>query len=398
MEPLKLDKTRLLPKRRAATPGTATATSTATQPASVPPSGIVRTVYLGVTQRQPLQQAFSAAAAAAAPMGRHLIESGTSPKAVITLWMLGRTLRNGLLLVMFGLTFVLITALLWSTIESKPLLVVAGTLLSLGPLPIRGALSWLRRAPHPATNTVPWLVVYQLSVCLLIGMGFSETSGRALRRSGDWFLGEAEGLLPRRYKRLSFAVGLWLENLDRLEEHQMLVNVPQGEAPASATVAPPRAAATPPLWIHPLAGPERVMPPNPACRFGAPRPGTRPTWCVSGHCGIDLPHPVGTPIHAVFEGQVIAVAEDARSGRYVQLAHKDQSILTTYIHLEPKVLVKVGDKIRAGQKLGTIGLTGVLHSAPHLHLDVRVKDERGTYRHIDPEPYVASWALVRAPQ
>ena len=33
---------------------------------------------------------------------------------------------------------------------------------------------------------------------------------------------------------------------------------------------------------------------------------------------------------------------------------------------------------------------------PEYYFDIRVRDARGTLRHIDPEPYVLGWTLAQA--
>ena len=46
---------------------------------------------------------------------------------------------------------------------------------------------------------------------------------------------------------------------------------------------------------------------NESTIFGATRPGQRPAECGRGHCGVDLFDARGTTVHAVADGQVVAV-------------------------------------------------------------------------------------------
>ena len=68
-----------------------------------------------------------------------------------------------------------------------------------------------------------------------------------------------------------------------------------------------------------------------------------------------------------------------------------------YMHLDPRVKVKKGDKVRKGQLIGHVartGLMGPLHaSKPHLHLQVKRGNDK-----IDPEPLMKSyWAKSGGP-
>ena len=51
-------------------------------------------------------------------------------------------------------------------------------------------------------------------------------------------------------------------------------------------------------------------------------------------------------------------------------------------------------KVKAGDVVGYVGLTGVKHSEPHLHFTIEVQDPTGqNARYLDPEPLVALWPL-----
>lgn len=104
--------------------------------------------------------------------------------------------------------------------------------------------------------------------------------------------------------------------------------------------------------------------------YGARRPGS-----YDFHGGIDLPAPVGTPVHSVMDGVVTARRTDwmpgdgQGSGNFVLVRHGDQK-WTAYLHLS-SVDVNVGDPVYAGTtKLGEVGDTGA--NAYHLHLTYMV--------------------------
>jgi murein DD-endopeptidase MepM/ murein hydrolase activator NlpD len=111
-------------------------------------------------------------------------------------------------------------------------------------------------------------------------------------------------------------------------------------------------------------------------RYGQPRVlnGTD----AGPHWGVDITAKVGTPVHAPACGKVIAVERDVPlSGNLVIIAH-GRGLSSTFIHLD-KIDVKVGDEVKAGQKLATVGLTGRTNG-PHLDWRMNLYDIR-----VDPE-------------
>jgi murein DD-endopeptidase MepM/ murein hydrolase activator NlpD len=150
-------------------------------------------------------------------------------------------------------------------------------------------------------------------------------------------------------------------------------------------------------WIHPLAGPSRRMPANHNGAFGAARAGERAPECVSGHCGVDIGHVWGEPVHAVHDGVVDWVnrgPNEENGGVFVKIAHRNGTLFSWYFHLAavPR-WVQPGVKIAAGQVIGLLGDTGVKHSAPHLHFSLTVKTGKARERYLDPEPMIAIWPL-----
>ncbi|MGE0869005.1 MAG: peptidoglycan DD-metalloendopeptidase family protein [Kofleriaceae bacterium] len=151
-------------------------------------------------------------------------------------------------------------------------------------------------------------------------------------------------------------------------------------------------------WIHPLAGPHRRMPVNHNGAFGAARAGERPPECASGHCGVDLGHVWGEPVHAVHDGVVEWVnrgPNEDNGGIFVKVAHRKGSLYSWYFHLAavPRA-IRPGVKISAGQVIGLLGDTGIKHSRPHLHFAMSVKPANGAReRYLDPEPLIAIWPL-----
>jgi murein DD-endopeptidase MepM/ murein hydrolase activator NlpD len=109
-------------------------------------------------------------------------------------------------------------------------------------------------------------------------------------------------------------------------------------------------------------------------RFSPSSGGTRP------HQGIDIAAPTGTPIVAPADGVVVIAGREAQYGRLVSIDH-GHGYTTRYGHLK-NIQVKPGDRVHAGQILGTVGISGNT-TGPHLHYEVRIHG-----RPVNPFPYL----------
>ncbi len=94
---------------------------------------------------------------------------------------------------------------------------------------------------------------------------------------------------------------------------------------------------------------------------------------------VDFFVPEGTPIVAAAEGVVDEIKQDSdkagpksfdRYGNYIELNHKNDEC-SIYEHIKKNgSVVKVGQKVKAGQLIGYAGDTGWSYHVPHLHFDV----------------------------
>jgi len=84
------------------------------------------------------------------------------------------------------------------------------------------------------------------------------------------------------------------------------------------------------------------------------------------HAGLDIPKPIGTPVHA--SGDAVVQTIDRTRGTIV-LNH-GQEIKTKYAHLS-KIFVKEGQRVSKGQPIAAVGNRGK-STGPHLHYEVRV--------------------------
>jgi murein DD-endopeptidase MepM/ murein hydrolase activator NlpD len=92
------------------------------------------------------------------------------------------------------------------------------------------------------------------------------------------------------------------------------------------------------------------------------------------HYGVDIAAPVGTPVVAPSDG-VVALAETNLyyTGGTVIIDH-GHGLTSAFLHMQT-VLVKKGQKVRQGDKIGTIGKTGRA-SGPHLDWRINLFDAR----------------------
>ena len=88
----------------------------------------------------------------------------------------------------------------------------------------------------------------------------------------------------------------------------------------------------------------------------------------SVHTGLDFSAPTGTTIHSVANGVVTEVGYDGSYGNTTVVTLDDGTELW-YCH-QTSQLVSVGDVVRGGEAIGTVGSTGNT-TGPHLHLEVR---------------------------
>ncbi len=94
------------------------------------------------------------------------------------------------------------------------------------------------------------------------------------------------------------------------------------------------------------------------------------------HAGVDIIAPVGTPVIAAADGEVISSHRHGKGGELVSLRHGDTGIRTLYIHLNHR-FVRKGDRVRRGQVIGTSGQTGSRAGPyPHLHFEMYIRDPK----------------------
>jgi len=113
--------------------------------------------------------------------------------------------------------------------------------------------------------------------------------------------------------------------------------------------------------VCPVKGPVRI-----GQGWGAPRDGGR-----RRHQGIDLLAPAGTPLVAVADGHIIRLSNIDRGRGGISLWLRDpQGTAYYYAHNEHN-LVRLGQRVQAGQLVARVGATGNARGGPpHLHFQI----------------------------
>jgi murein DD-endopeptidase MepM/ murein hydrolase activator NlpD len=98
---------------------------------------------------------------------------------------------------------------------------------------------------------------------------------------------------------------------------------------------------------------------------GYPHPGR--------HRGVDIKGPVGSDVLAAADGRVV-VARDNRDvcGLIVGILHEPEGYRTVYCHFS-EIVVRPGDVVRRGQRIGSLGTTGqrAFPGYEHVHLEIQ---------------------------
>ncbi len=157
-----------------------------------------------------------------------------------------------------------------------------------------------------------------------------------------------------------------------------------------------------PRVIVPRATRTRALPARPARvtpRTSLPRAATWVRPCAAGvnslygmrwgqpHKGIDFAASYGDPLHAIGDGVVVGAGYQSEEGGYGQITlirHAD-GIVSAYAH-QSRMVVQVGDHVRAGQLIGYVGATGHV-TGPHLHFEIRTETHGGQ---VDPQAWFAA--------
>jgi hypothetical protein len=121
------------------------------------------------------------------------------------------------------------------------------------------------------------------------------------------------------------------------------------------------------FWVSSIFGPRR-----------------KPNGSWGFHYGLDMAAIRGTPVFAAAAGTVIETAFDRGYGKNILIMH-DGQFQTRYAHLDA-ILVKEGQIVERGQRIGRVGKTGAVRGrfdGSHLHFEVHSFGKR-----VDPVPFL----------
>lgn len=116
---------------------------------------------------------------------------------------------------------------------------------------------------------------------------------------------------------------------------------------------------------------------------------------IKFHEGMDFASAVGTPVYATGNATVKKAGWESGYGNLIELDH-GYNYTTRYAHLS-KILVRPGQTVKRGDKIGEVGNTGK-STGSHLHYEVRYNGQPRNpvnyyFQDLTPEQYVE---LIRA--
>ena len=91
---------------------------------------------------------------------------------------------------------------------------------------------------------------------------------------------------------------------------------------------------------------------------------------VSYHRGLDLKGNTGAPVYSMADGKVVLAKKMFYEGNLVVVDHGNK-VFSYYMHMDSMV-VKAGDRVRAGEVIGGVGATGTV-TGPHLHVALSIR-------------------------
>ena len=102
------------------------------------------------------------------------------------------------------------------------------------------------------------------------------------------------------------------------------------------------------------------------------------------HRGVDLTSSVSNDVMSVLDGTVVDCSYSYQDGYCITIEHAE-GLTTTYCSLKSNNLVKEGDKVTKGQKIGEISASSAneLAEGNHLHFQVKLNG-----KNVDPSNYL----------
>lgn len=100
------------------------------------------------------------------------------------------------------------------------------------------------------------------------------------------------------------------------------------------------------------------------------------------HFGVDIATASNQAVKAVLDGTVIMADFTTETGFTIQIQH-DHNLISVYKH-NKELFKHIGDRIKAGEVIATVGNSGELTTGPHLHFELWHLGQP-----LDPEHFIA---------
>jgi murein DD-endopeptidase MepM/ murein hydrolase activator NlpD len=170
-----------------------------------------------------------------------------------------------------------------------------------------------------------------------------------------------------------------------------------GPEPAASAQAPVLTGVPARVRIEPLNAVSRAEPPPAPAESAFPARGRHDFGTAvngfgggRGHDGQDIFARCGTPVVAARAGSVVEVDTGGAEGHYVVVETADGRH-HAYLHLLRPRSVRRGERVAAGERIGSVGQTGNAEGC-HLHFELWTAPGRFTGgRAVDPRPALDSW-------
>lgn len=108
------------------------------------------------------------------------------------------------------------------------------------------------------------------------------------------------------------------------------------------------------------------------------------------HHGVDVPMPVGTPLIAGADGEVVEKTHRTGTGITLTIKHAED-LFAIYHHLNEPSRFNVGDAVKAGEVVAYSGKTGRT-TGPHLHFELR-KSPTNYTESLDPLKHISGGVI-----
>lgn len=179
-----------------------------------------------------------------------------------------------------------------------------------------------------------------------------------------------QNLLDEGYRAAQKDIGALLGQLDDVGSARVSARLDALTRAAAQLSAEGALSAPETRWTMPTGG-EITQPFGPTDLFVEPARAYQGVSYAHFHDGVDIAGEWAADVVAPARGRVVFVGPMADGAEVVVIAH-DGGLVSMYAHLDNYLhppTVAAGDEVAAGQKIGTVGMTGIV-TGEHLHWSV----------------------------